>query len=418
MKLKSLELHNFRGFQALNLPLPDARTLIFIGRNGVGKTSLLEAIAIMLSWLPARIKSKNSRGLSLNEQDIYFDANGACVKLEVVQGRNKSEWRLFKNRPGRPASGSSEFNGLNSLALALQTAMQIGADAPLPLVAYYPANRSVTETRLESTRKNYDQLDAFHNAFTKASSFNSFFEWFRNREDLENQQKLKQKNFYYQDTQLKAVRSAISAFLPEISELHVDREDPIPRLLAEKEGKTIVINQLSDGEKCLLGLVGDLARRLALANPALERPLTGEGIILIDEIELHLHPRWQRDIVPGLERTFPGCQFVVTTHSPQVLGDARDAAIFVVDIHGDEPVQNLQDSLFGRDTAHLLEEVMDASSRNTSVREKLDQLFLQLDENRTKEARDSLEALKGILSHDPELIRASVLLRRREKLER
>ena len=271
---------------------------------------------------------------------------------------------------------------------------------------------------MESTQKTYDQLDAYYNAFTKASSFNSFFEWFRNREDLENQQRLKRKNFDLQDAQLKAVRSAISQFLPNISDLHVDREDHTPRLMANKAGKPVIVNQLSDGEKCLFALVGDLARRLALANPSLENPLKGEGIILIDEIELHLHPRWQRDIVQGLERTFPGCQFVISTHSPQVLGDAKDAAIFVLDLHADEPVKLLHEPLFGRDTSHLLEEVMDASSRNNSIQEQLDDLFLLLDENNTSAARKSLETLKATLGDDPELVRASVLLKRREKLVR
>ena len=134
-----------------------------------------------------------------------------------------------------------------------------------------------------------------------------------------------------------SVRAAITAFLPELSGLRIDREEQKPRLLAEKAGKTIVINQLSDGEKCLLALVGDLARRLALANPAGQKPLKGEGIILIDEIELHLHPRWQRNIVPSLEKTFSNCQFVITTHSPQVLGDAKNTAVYALNIHTNTP---------------------------------------------------------------------------------
>ena len=142
------------------------------------------------------------------------------------------------------------------------------------------------------------------------------------------------------------MRGAISQFLPDISDLHVDREEQTPRLMANKSGKPVVVNQLSDGEKCLFAMVGDLARRLALANPALDDPLLGCGIILIDEIELHLHPRWQRDIVTGLERTFPGCQFVISTHSPQVLGDAKDAAIFVLDLHADEPVKTFTRATF------------------------------------------------------------------------
>lgn len=81
---------------------------------------------------------------------------------------------------------------------------------------------------------------------------------------------------------------------------------------------------MSDGEKCTIALFGDLARRMALANPNKDNPLDGEGIVLIDEIELHLHPLWQRRILNVLKKVFPNIQFIVSTHSPQVLGEADD----------------------------------------------------------------------------------------------
>lgn len=384
----------------------------------MGKTSLLEAIALMLSWLPARTRSDKSNGNRIDDSDIFNDEHFALVELQMEYQGYNCVWSRVKSRRGRQVCEKSVMDEIANLAEGLRHELTHSIDARLPLLAYYPVNRSVTESKLESKGKRYDQLDVYHNAFTKASSFNSFFEWFRNREDLENQQRLKLKDFDFQDRQLAAVRSAVAAFLPELTDLRVDREERTPRLLAEKAGYTVVINQLSDGEKCLLALVGDLARRLALANPSETDPLSGEGIILIDEIELHLHPKWQRDIVPGLEKTFPGCQFVVTTHSPQVLGDAKDAAIFALDIQAEEPVRRLQGSVFGRDTSHLLEEEMGAASRNVDVQSQLDKLFQLLDDNKTDQAREALNQLTGILGDDPELIRASILLKRREKLGR
>lgn len=418
MKLKSVELKNFRGFRDLTLSLPDAQTLIFIGGNGAGKTSLLEAIGMMLSWLPARIRSEKSSGNKMDDTDILNDESTALVELCLTHDGQDVLWSRVKKRLGRTGSEKSIMDDMSALALHFRQQLTEQRDTTLPLVAYYPVNRSVTEAKLEPKSKRYDQLDAFSNAFTKASSFNSFFEWFRNREDLENEQRLKLKDFDYQDHQLMSVRAAITAFLPELSGLRIDREEHKPRLLAEKAGKTIVINQLSDGEKCLLALVGDLARRLALANPTGQTPLKGEGIILIDEIELHLHPRWQRNIVPGLESTFPNCQFVITTHSPQVLGDAKHAAVYALNIHEQPPILPLAEAVYGRDASDLLEEVMDASSRTLSVREQLDHLFLLLDENKTTEAREQLNQLQTLIGNDPELIRAGILLKRREKLGR
>ncbi|UYM17638.1 AAA family ATPase [Endozoicomonas euniceicola] len=363
MKLKSVELQNFRGFKTLELSLPDAQTLIFIGGNGAGKTSLLQAIGMMLSWLPARIRSEKSSGNKMDDTDIFNDESSAFIGLCLTHDGQDVLWSRVKKRLGRTGSEKSVMDDMSALALHFRQRLTENRDTALPLVAYYPVNRSVTEAKLEPKSKRYNQLDAFSNAFTKASSFNNFFEWFRNREDLENEQRLKLKDFDYQDHQLMSVRAAITAFLPELSGLRIDREEHKPRLLAEKAGKTIVINQLSDGEKCLLALVGDLARRLALANPAGQKPLKGEGIILIDEIELHLHPRWQRNIVPGLEKTFPNCQFVITTHSPQVLGDAKNAAVYALNIHEHPPIFSLAETVYGRDASDLLEEVMDASSR-------------------------------------------------------
>ena len=92
-----------------------------------------------------------------------------------------------------------------------------------------------------------------------------------------------------------------------------------------KDGEVFNIEQLSDGEKSLIAMIGDLARRLSIANPGVREPLHGRGIVLIDEVELHLHPAWQRDILPRLMNTFPNVQFMVTTHSPLVLAQLNSA---------------------------------------------------------------------------------------------
>ncbi|WP_436718331.1 AAA family ATPase [Escherichia coli] len=120
------------------------------------------------------------------------------------------------------------------------------------------------------------------------------------------------------DRQLTAVRTAISRFMPGFSNLRVRRK-PRLHMSIDKNGQTLNVLQLSQGEKSLMALVGDIARRLAMMNPMLENPLNGEGIILIDEVDMHLHPTWQRTIIQRLTTTFPHCQFVLTTHSPLVI---------------------------------------------------------------------------------------------------
>ena len=88
--------------------------------------------------------------------------------------------------------------------------------------------------------------------------------------------------------------------------------------------------QLSDGEKCTLALFGDIARRLAIANPSLDDPLQGDGVVLIDELELHMHTSWQRKVISMLKKTFPNIQFIITTHSPQILGEVDHDLMFML----------------------------------------------------------------------------------------
>ncbi len=218
-------------------------------------------------------------------------------------------------------------------------------------MVYYPVERVVLDIPLKiKTHHRFDQLDGYDNALTQGVDFRRFFEWFRECEDAENESSLgamqeilaslqnnpqdeqlraKLSEFPY-DKQLTAVRDAIAAFMFGFSKLRVQRK-PRLRMTVEKQGKTLDVAQLSQGEKSLMALVGDIARRLAMMNPSLDNPLHGEGIILIDEIDLHLHPQWQRGIIQRLRDTFPKCQFLLTTHSPLVISDAKDICCYVLD---------------------------------------------------------------------------------------
>ncbi len=173
-----------------------------------------------------------------------------------------------------------------------------------------------------------------------------FFEWFRNREDLENElfrSAHTEGRLYDGDPQLNAVRAAIHAMMPGFSSPQVKRQ-PSLHMVIKKGDEKFKIQDLSDGEKCLLALVGDMARRIAMANPSAPNPLEAEAVFLIDEIELHLHPAWQRMIVPRLLEVFPNSQFFVTTHSPQVLGEVKDTDSIWIMKPGEQPYHPGQSS--------------------------------------------------------------------------
>ncbi|RLC06967.1 MAG: ATP-binding protein, partial [Deltaproteobacteria bacterium] len=174
------------------------------------------------------------------------------------------------------------------------------------------------------------------------------------------------------------------------------------------------VAQLSDGEKCLLALAGDLARRLAIANPILTKPLEGKGVVLIDEVDLHLHPEWQHRVIPKLLETFPNCQFVLTTHSPQVLSHVRCENIWCLVQEGDEVTAVRPDGTYGQDSNFLLKTLLGSSYRPKEIEKDMERLFELIRED-TKEARKLLENLKTRIEGDsPDLVRAETLLHRRE----
>ena len=147
-----------------------------------------------------------------------------------------------------------------------------------------------------------------------------------------------------------AFNKALAFFLEGFSELRV--EDSPLRLTVSKGSFRLPLNQLSDGERSFLAIISDLVRRLSLANPDLDDPLHGAGIVLIDELELHLHPTWQRQVVEKLRTTFPNIQFIATTHSPFVIQSLRPGELINLDPeefveYADKSIEDIAENVMG-----------------------------------------------------------------------
>jgi predicted ATP-binding protein involved in virulence len=211
------------------------------------------------------------------------------------------------------------------------------------------------------------------------------------------------------------VRQAISGILGDIQDLRIQRS-PL-RMTLTKQGQELSVSQLSDGEKCLLALIGDLARRLAIANPnPQQNPLQGSGVVIIDEIELHLYPQWQRGIIPALTRTFPNCQFIVTTHSPQVISDVEWVQLLKMTPAG-IAIERLWS--FGKDSNRILETLMGTPERPPEIEEQFQQLFRVIDRGELDNARQLRQQLaERVGEDDPSFVRADGLIRRKEILNR
>ena len=420
MRIKQLKMQSFRGIGDLIIDFDEKEPTVFIGINGVGKSSILDAICLLLSyfmhWIGSIVDSENVK--AFNEFDI---ANKNIVtKLDItisLSSRGEDSWTIYGGR-----DGVTKVLGHEKIQAACNIWRHyLWYNEPqynIPLLVYYPTNRAVIDIDLEVPIKpEFKQIDSYDKALAGGRiSFSDLFQWFRNREDIESELRL-ENNPDYRDKQLEAVRQAISSLIPNFTKLRV-RRSPL-RMTLQKDGEELIVNQLSDGEKCLLAMVGDLARRLAIANPGLKNPLDGFGVVLIDEIELHLHPRWQREIIPALTRTFPNCQFIVTTHSPQVISQIKPQGIYILEKTNDGIIAKRPESSYGRDSNQILEDLMDVPERPQEIKQDLLKLFRLIDEGNLEVAKELRKELAEIIGEDEaQFVKADILIRRKGLLRK
>ena len=406
------------------------RLNIFIGENGAGKSSILDCLAIMFS----NCRVLTTDRLDIGTPSITKGQNTFCcqLKCETFGGfvttnleYSATEFRTWfdENDTGAPDVPSSS-RPIGDRREAIRESNDLSLS--FPLVVYYPTNRAVLDIpeRIRGFRPAVNQLDALDGALGSYLDFRSFIARFRESEKVADEEAgedgiLPTPGIEYRKLhphvawhvlQLKTTKRAIESVVPEFSNLHVNQR-PF-EITIQKHGAPLNVLQLSDGEKCLVAMVGDLAQRLAMANPNLNNPLEGEGVVLIDEIDLHLHPSWQRMVVPRLLATFPNCQFVVSTHSPQILGEVEPECIRCLYVDGDEGVKFfVPKQAIGLDDAEIIGELMGTGTRNASVGDDLKLVFGFIDDDKFDNARQKIaEIEKTTRGSIPELVRAETMI--------
>lgn len=402
IRIKKLRIENYKGFSDATIEFGNHITCI-AGINGSGKSSCLEALAKSIHALLRPIvnpKLKNVFFEDVKEADINVNSENKCASLSLIfdcGGNNLSQ------KIDTEGQISRDFE-IEEIARSLKKEFTVAS--------YYPVNRSELDidVSVETEKDLSEKKESLVGAMAAVTHYKEFFKWFRDREDRENQEivsryKRQSKEIEYEDYALKAVRTAISTLLPGFSQMAVERKKL--SIVVNKENSVLDFSNLSDGEKGIITLFGDIARRLAIANENLENPLEGNGIILIDEIDLHLHPSWQRKICHALVQTFPNCQFVVTTHSPQILGELKTDEIWLLnDFNVYRP-----DSSFGLTSDQILDEVMDVIdgdftlSRDSTVAKRIKDLNLAMETEQFAEAKkiiSELETATGTKLHETE----------------
>ncbi|MDE0460579.1 MAG: AAA family ATPase [Chromatiales bacterium] len=406
-QLRELRVDNYRCFDELKLPLEEDTTILF-AENGGGKTALLTALAMGLAVIqrdaPKTLKlnaGRDSRRGVPNDKGALEPAGPCEVTWTAAVGETETvTWSTAVQSASRRTRDQHReiFEAVERIRVP---------GVRWPLLAWYSVDRlgrlHDRRRKVEFTR---DRWEGYASALDPNLDEAPLLQWLQDEflgDTARRQQKLPERFFHT------AVMEAAVRATPDVTHAWYDavEKDPVVRF---EDGHVTPWSALSDGYHVFIALVADIARRAVMLNEfdGAEAPARVEGVVLIDELDLHLHPRWQRVALPRLREAFPRLQFIISTHSPQVLSSAENRQVRRL-VNG--RLQSDHVFVEGRDTNAILREYMHTDDRDGEGTRELQMLHDHIDNGRRKEAKklySKLLARWGDL--DPDLIEAKVLL--------
>ncbi len=379
--LQTLQLKHFRCFSSFEIEF-HPRLTVLSALNGQGKTALLDAIAIALEPFVAVMEARpRPKGFARNDIHRVMRSNGTMdilppVRLEakgLFFGETVAWARQMSSMASHSRTTTKEAAALQKLAKQYQDA-QAKEAAPTkqhkeadrwPLLSYYGTGRLWGTTRSKQKKRKSllapnARRKGYQDCLSPSPQYKSFVEWFR-RFSYEEKQEQTKPSPHRPSVVLRCVRDAVEKALGPsgVSELAWDfAEDTIVAL--HREHGRLPVEMMSDGIRTMIGLVADLARRCVLLNPHLAQDAAQQspGIVLIDEVDLHLHPAWQQVVLSSLSEAFPCVQFIVTTHSPQVLSTVKAESIRIISSGQESIATTPFEQTRGVESAYVLERVM------------------------------------------------------------
>ncbi len=369
MRINHLEVINLRAFERAGFDFQRGMNLL-VGENGAGKTIVLDALRACLSQILPRITASRSRPFPFGEEDIREGSDFLTVHCSFAFQGGVFTCSAHKVRTGTHPDDAGKECFQPPLPGSLK---EFRKATEQPLGLYFSTGRSsVSDASPSKARTMCGQVAAFADALAhRELRIREIALWMGALEAQGSEFPLALKH-------LSALRDAVECFLPECKKLRAEISAR-PRLVVDKEGTTFDLRQLSAGELGIFALVLDLAKRLSQANPGLADPLgDGSAIVLIDELELHLHPKWQRTIVSQLTETFRNCQFIATTNSPQIVSSIKPEQVLL--LKGREAIRPVR--TLGMDSNYILQSLMEADERSpeaTAAIEEIEALMKEWD---------------------------------------
>ncbi|HUN09096.1 MAG TPA: AAA family ATPase [Aggregatilineales bacterium] len=408
MQVNRLTLTNVRAFQQAEFEFQPGMNLL-VGVNGAGKSTVLDVLRRMYArWVPGSTKEaivwSRDEDITIGQPfmiisaqlDFYgqpFTYNYQLQRETVASNPDAHEGQVRDSAYEVP-----EIDELRDADRQIVSGLRFSKTEP-PLVVFFSPHRSVSETERKASRSKRERAN---NLALEPRGLNvqELALWWLVQESLRAETSGQVSLFGEIRFNLNhALNSALHGFLDTYGDVYPVGE-PKPTLQIEKGEMVLDVLQLSDGERSMIAVVLDLARRLALANPHLSDPLReGRAVVLIDELDLHLHPAWQRTICERLTSTFPNCQFIASTHSPQIIGEVSSENIIIIE-NGKaiRPRQSL-----GMDTNWILKYLMDVPDRNVSTQDMLVAIETLIEQEEYEQALGRIAEVRQAFGDFPEL---------------
>lgn len=339
MRINEIRIKNFRGYEEFEVSL-NPNFNLFIGDNGSGKTAILEALTVAMGSFFLGIKGANSRGIHRKDIRIatFSDHQEYQFPVEIyargIVDNHEIGWLRTLEWEGGRTTSRNAFD-ITNISSYIDSLVRNGESINLPLLLYYATGRLFDVARGDE-ETNEEKMDkklissrfrAYDRSLQAKSTHNRFQKWFRDKQ-------LSQAVKKTEDIGFEIVKQSIIKSLPNCKDLffEFDKSKMYGLKIETEDGRILPFNSFSDGTRNFFAIIADMAYMCITLNPHLreEAIKETEGVVLIDELDLHLHPEWQRKIVKVLRETFPKIQFIATTHSPFLIQETGQEQLIIL----------------------------------------------------------------------------------------
>lgn len=421
MYIKSISLKNYRCYENFKIDFNKEYTVL-VGINGAGKSAVLDAVSTALGSYIAGFDGIASNGIFHEDAHRKMYEMGSVVDMQEqypveieaicnIDGEDIWWKRSLHAKSGR--THISEAKAMMGYASELQNKVRQGdKQTVLPIIAYYGTGRLYMQKRQKrnnSISTSFSRTMGYVDCLDSASNDKQMLRWFEQMTAIQIQEGMR-------IPELEVVKNAMGKCFSGVDnpediakfEYKIKTHEIEIQYNKEKKKERLPMRMLSDGLKITISMVADIAYRMAVLNPQLLDNILEDtpGIVLIDEVDMHLHPSWQKRILSDLHYIFPKVQFIVTTHSPSVLANVKKEHILLLEDGKNFPPGN---TTYGREVTAILQEMMKVDVRPKEVVQLKDNYYKFLAEENYGEAKKLLDKLEDILgNNDEDVVQAKV----------